>query len=47
VSEQKGEWKSRWQSQLDGLKRRSDSKVMDAAENTSWAARIRQQRREL
>jgi len=41
VSEQKGEWKS----QLSGLQRRSDSK--DAAENMSWAARMRKQRREL
>jgi hypothetical protein len=45
VSEQKGEWKSRWQSQLSGLKRRSESK--DGAENMSWAARMRQQREEL
>ncbi|XP_045821236.1 chaperone protein dnaJ 20, chloroplastic-like [Trifolium pratense] len=45
VSEQRGEWKSRWQSQLSGLKRRSESK--DAAENMSWAARMRQQREEL
>ncbi|XP_024635246.1 chaperone protein dnaJ 20, chloroplastic-like [Medicago truncatula] len=41
VSEQKGDWKS----QLAGLQRRSDSKV--AAENMSWAARVRQQRGEL
>jgi len=47
VSEEKSEWKSRWQSQLSGLKRRSDSKVMEAAENTSWAARMRQQREQL
>ncbi|CAK8578472.1 unnamed protein product [Lathyrus sativus] len=44
-SEQKDEWKSRWQSQLSGLKRRSDSKV--AADNMSWAARMRRQKEEM
>ncbi|KAK7400082.1 hypothetical protein VNO78_11282 [Psophocarpus tetragonolobus] len=44
VVEQKVEWKSRWQSQLSGLKRRSNSK--DGGENMSWAARVRQQKEE-
>ncbi|KAK7348723.1 hypothetical protein VNO80_23363 [Phaseolus coccineus] len=45
VVEQKTEWKSRWQSQLSELKRRSSSK--DGGGNMSWAARMRQQRDEL
>ncbi|KAJ1412914.1 hypothetical protein SESBI_20066 [Sesbania bispinosa] len=35
VVEQKSEWKSRWQSQLSELKRRSKSK--EAGGNMSWA----------
>ncbi|KAK7247083.1 hypothetical protein RIF29_41960 [Crotalaria pallida] len=42
VIEQKSKWKSRWQSQLSELKRRSESK--DAGGNLSWAARMRQQK---
>ncbi|MED6146936.1 hypothetical protein PIB30_039430 [Stylosanthes scabra] len=42
--EHKREWKSRWQSQLSELKRRSRSKNMDEGGNMSWAARMRQQR---
>lgn len=45
VVEQKSEWKSRWQSQLSELKRRSNSK--DVGGNMSWAARMRQQREEM
>ncbi|CAJ1939096.1 unnamed protein product [Sphenostylis stenocarpa] len=45
VVEQKSEWKSRWQSQLSELKRRSNNK--DGGGNMSWAARMRQQRDEL
>ncbi|KAL2343364.1 hypothetical protein Fmac_004649 [Flemingia macrophylla] len=44
VVEQRTEWKSRWQSQLSELKRRSNGK--DAGGNMSWAARMRQQRDE-
>ncbi|QCD83336.1 molecular chaperone DnaJ [Vigna unguiculata] len=44
VVEQKTEWKSRWQSQLSELKRRSSSK--DGGGDMSWAARMRQQRDE-
>ncbi|KAE9602998.1 hypothetical protein Lal_00018384 [Lupinus albus] len=40
--ERKANWKSRWQSQLSALKRRNESK--NAGENTSWAARMRQQK---
>jgi len=46
VVEQKTEWKSRWQSQLSELKRRSSSKDGGGG-NMSWAARMRQQRDEL
>ncbi|XP_057419774.1 chaperone protein dnaJ 20, chloroplastic [Lotus japonicus] len=45
VVEQKSEWKSRWQSQLSELKKRSKSKE-DGVGNMSWAARMRQQRAE-
>ncbi|KAG9132768.1 hypothetical protein Leryth_014056 [Lithospermum erythrorhizon] len=38
------EWKSRWQSQLSGLKNRS--KYRDSGDNMSWGARIRQKREE-
>ncbi|MED6130784.1 hypothetical protein PIB30_003805 [Stylosanthes scabra] len=46
--EHKREWKSRWQSQLSELKRRSRSKSMskDEGGNMSWAARMRQKRNE-
>ncbi|KAF1876161.1 hypothetical protein Lal_00006792 [Lupinus albus] len=42
VVEQKSQWKSRWQSQLFEMKRRSESK--NGGGNMSWAARMRQQR---
>ena len=43
--EQRNEWKTRWQSQLSELKRRS--KCKDGGGNVSWAARMRKQRDEL
>ncbi|XP_027347101.1 chaperone protein dnaJ 20, chloroplastic-like [Abrus precatorius] len=46
VVEQKSEWKTRWQSQLSELKRRSKSKDAAGA-NMSWAARMRQHRDDL
>ncbi|KAF8015809.1 hypothetical protein BT93_H1373 [Corymbia citriodora subsp. variegata] len=42
--EDKGEWKSRWQVQLSGLKRRSAHK--DSRGNMSWGARMRRQMEE-
>ncbi|KAK4782544.1 hypothetical protein SAY86_016646 [Trapa natans] len=42
--EGKSEWKSRWQSQLSELKRRSSHK--SSRENMSWGARMRRQRDE-
>lgn len=42
VIEQKTEWKTRWQSQLSELKRRS--KCRDNEGNVSWATRLRQKR---
>ncbi|KAM7253156.1 hypothetical protein ACFE04_008814 [Oxalis oulophora] len=41
--EEKNEWKSRWQSQLSELKRRS---MYKDATNMSWGARMRRQREE-
>ncbi|KAL9232749.1 hypothetical protein vseg_007820 [Gypsophila vaccaria] len=43
-TEDKSDWKSRWQSQLSGLKKRSMDK--DESGNMSWGARMRQQRDE-
>ncbi|KAK3010426.1 hypothetical protein RJ639_011085 [Escallonia herrerae] len=40
--EEKGEWKSRWESQLSELKRRSMYK--DTNENMSWGARMRREK---
>ncbi|XP_056169419.1 chaperone protein dnaJ 20, chloroplastic-like [Syzygium oleosum] len=42
--EDKSEWKSRWQVQLSGLKRRSNHK--DSRGNMSWGARMRRQMEE-
>ncbi|KAK3416946.1 chaperone protein dnaJ 20, chloroplastic [Eucalyptus grandis] len=42
--EDKSEWKSRWQVQLSGLKRRSAHK--DSRGNMSWGARMRKQMEE-
>ncbi|MED6171253.1 hypothetical protein PIB30_039151 [Stylosanthes scabra] len=39
VMEQRNEWKTRWESQLSGLKRRSQSK--NDGRNESWAAQMR------
>lgn len=40
--EQRGEWKTRWQSHLSELKRRSMNK--DSRENMSWGAQMRRQK---
>ncbi|KAL2508711.1 Chaperone protein dnaJ 20 [Forsythia ovata] len=42
--EDKNEWKSRWESQLSHLKKRSMYK--DSGDNMSWGARMRRQRNE-
>ncbi|CAA2956262.1 Hypothetical predicted protein [Olea europaea subsp. europaea] len=42
--EDKSEWKSRWQSQLSHLKKRSMYK--DSGDNMSWGAKMRKQRNE-
>ncbi|CAI9778868.1 unnamed protein product [Fraxinus pennsylvanica] len=42
--EDKSEWKSRWQSQLSHLKKRSMYK--DSGDNMSWGAKMRRQRNE-
>lgn len=42
--EEKSEWKSRWQSQLSELKRRSMDK--DEGGDMSWGARMRRRREE-
>ncbi|QHO06133.1 Chaperone protein dnaJ 20 [Arachis hypogaea] len=39
VMEQRNEWKTRWESQLSGLKRRS--KIKSSGVNNSWAAQMR------
>ncbi|KFK36270.1 hypothetical protein AALP_AA4G100700 [Arabis alpina] len=41
VVEEKSEWKQKWQSQLSGLKRRSN--VKENNNSMSWAARMRRQ----
>ncbi|EOA17440.1 hypothetical protein CARUB_v10005745mg [Capsella rubella] len=43
VVEEKSEWKAKWQSQLSGLRRRSNQKDDNSM---SWAARMRRQRQD-
>ncbi|XP_010495839.1 PREDICTED: chaperone protein dnaJ 20, chloroplastic-like [Camelina sativa] len=44
VVEEKSEWKAKWQTQLSGLRRRSNQKDND--NSISWAARMRRQRQD-
>jgi len=43
VVEEKSEWKAKWQTQLSGLRRRSNQKDNNTM---SWAARMRRQQQD-